>query len=58
MLNLSELARFLGVSRPTAYKFIVEPDFPQATRIWTKYGFQRVWNMSQVVIWWNARNDY
>lgn len=28
LLNLSELARYLGVSRPTAYKFINSTGFP------------------------------
>jgi predicted DNA-binding transcriptional regulator AlpA len=33
LLSLSDLARFLGVSRPTAYKFVRSTGFPLPVRM-------------------------
>ena len=47
LLNISDLARYLEVSRPTAYVVVSKPDFPRAIMV----GDRRMWNLEQVDSW-------
>lgn len=53
LLTITELAQYLGISRPTAYKTAERQDFPKPLTIEKR----RRWNLEQIDAWRMQQND-
>lgn len=59
-VNLSDIARALGVSRPTAYQYVRSVGFPQPLAVGSRPDGRRTpprWNLQDIVAWRAAQTD-